>query len=111
MNVNFNGYNENVATFMADSKLTTTGVPVKISADGTVAPCTSGEKFCGFCVGVRDGYAAVQLSGYVTVTTTSKLALGYTKLAGDGKGSIVANESGREYLVINSTATDAGIIL
>ncbi len=111
MNVNFNGYGENVATFMADSNLTTAGVPVKMSADGTVAACSSGDKFCGICVGVRDGYAAVQLSGYATVSTTAKLALGYTSLAGDGKGNVAKNDAGREYLVINSTATDAGIIL
>lgn len=111
MNVNFNGYNENVATFVADGKLKTAGVPVKISADGTVAACSSGDKFCGFCVAVRDGYAAVQLSGYVTVKTGTKLALGYTKLAAGTNGAVAANESGREHLVINSTANEAGIIL
>ena len=39
MNVNFNGYGENVATFVADSSLTAAGVPVKITADGTVGKC------------------------------------------------------------------------
>lgn len=111
MKVNFNGYNENVATFVADSKLTTAGVPVKISADGTVAACASGDNFCGICVAVRDGYAAVQLSGYVTVKTGAKLALGYTKLVAGASGVIAANTSGREHLVINSTASEAGIIL
>lgn len=111
MNVNFNGYNENVATFVADSKLNTAGVPVKISADGTVAACASGDKFCGICVAVRDGYATVQLSGYVTVKTSAKLALGYTKLAAGTNGAVTANENGREHLVINSTASEAGIIL
>ena len=81
MNVNFNGYGENVATFIADSALTEAGVPVKISADGTVAKCASGDLFCGICLGVRDGYATVQLSGYVRVNTSAKLALGYTKVA------------------------------
>ncbi|MCH5297375.1 MAG: hypothetical protein J1E85_06880 [Ruminococcus sp.] len=111
MNVNFNGYNENVATFVADSKLTNAGVPVKISADGTVTVCTSGDKFCGICVAVRDGYAAVQLSGYVTVKTSTKLALGFTKLAAGASGAVAVNENGREHLVINSTASEAGIIL
>lgn len=111
MNVNFNGYNENVATFVADSKLKTAGVPVKISADGTVTVCASGDKFCGICVAVRDGYAAVQLSGYVTVKTSAKLALGFTKLAAGASGVVAASDSGREHLVINSTASEAGIIL
>lgn len=111
MNVNFNGYGENVATFIADSNLTSAGVPVKISADGTVAMCSSGDTFCGICVAVRDGYAAVQLNGYVTVNTSSKLALGFTKLGAGTNGKVTANTSGREYLVVNSTATEAGIIL
>ena len=111
MNINFSGYNENVVTFETNSNDVVMGTPVKMASSGTVAKCSTSDEFCGVAVNVRNGYSAVQLSGYVTVTTTSKLALGYTKLAGDGKGSIVANESGREYLVINSTATDAGIIL
>ena len=45
MNVNFNGYGENVATFIADNALTEAGVPVKISADGKVAKCASGDLF------------------------------------------------------------------
>lgn len=111
MNVNFNGYGENVATFIADSTLTDVGVPVKISADGTVAPCSSGDNFCGICIAVRDGYAAVQLAGYATVNTSSKLALGFTKLTAGANGKVTSGTSGREHLVINSTATEAGIIL
>ena len=71
MNVNFNGYGENVLTFIADSGLTETGVPVKISDDGTVAKCVGNDNFCGVCVGLRDGYAAVQLAGYVRVDRKS----------------------------------------
>ena len=111
MNVNFNGYGENVATFIADSALTEAGVPVKISADGTVAKCASGDAFCGICLGVRDGYATVQLSGYAKVQTSSKLALGYTKVAAGASGKVSASDSGRALLVVDSTATEAGIIL
>ncbi len=111
MNVNFNGYGENVVTFIADSTLTEADVPVKVSADGTVAPCASGDLFCGICVGVRDGYAAVQLSGYATVKTSSKLATGYQTLAAAASGKVATNTSGRQLLVVNSTTTEAGIIL
>ena len=111
MNVNFNGYGENVATFIANSALTEAGVPVKISADGTVAKCASGDLFCGICLGVRDGYATVQLSGYVRVNTSAKLALGYTKIAAGASGKVAANENGIALLVVDSTATEAGIIL
>ncbi len=111
MNVNFNGYGENVATFIADSGLTETGVPVKISADGTVSKCAANDVFCGICAGVRDGYAAVQLSGYVTVNTSSKITAGYQKLAAAANGKVAVNTSGRELLVVDSTETEAGIIL
>lgn len=111
MNVNFNGYAENVVTFIAADNLTQAGVPVKISADGTVAACSSGDVFCGVCVAVRDGYAAVQLSGYTKVKTTAKLALGYTKAAAGANGTVAANTAGRELLVVNSNTTEAGIIL
>lgn len=111
MNVNFNGYGENVLTFIADDSLTTAGVLVKISADGTVAPCKSGDKFCGVCVGVRDGYAAVQLSGYVVMPVTAKIAVGYKTLVTGDDGVVVAGASGREHLVLNSTDTEVGFIL
>ncbi len=111
MDVNFNGYGENTATFAAASNLTQAGVPVKISADGTVAACSSGDVFCGICLAVRNGYAAVQLSGYAKVKTTSKLSLGYTKVAAGSNGTVAANTAGRELLVINASSTEAGIIL
>ena len=37
MNVNFNGFGENAATFIADETLTEAGVPVKMKDNGTVA--------------------------------------------------------------------------
>ncbi len=111
MNVNFNGYGENVLTFIADSSITAAGVPVKISSDGTVAKCSADDVFCGVCVGLRDGYAAVQLSGYVRLPAGSKIAVGYKKLAAGANGTVAVNNSGRELLVVDSTATEAGFIL
>ncbi len=111
MNVNFNGYGENVLTFIADSGLTETGVPVKISDDGTVAKCDGNDNFCGICVGLRDGYAAVQLAGYVRVAAAARIEPGYKKLAAGSTGNVAVNTSGRELLVVDSTATEAGIIL
>lgn len=72
MNVNFNGYDENVLTFEAGTNLKTAGVPVKMTDDGKVTACTSGEVFCGICLSLRGGYATVQLKGYVTMPAKSK---------------------------------------
>jgi hypothetical protein len=111
MNVNFNGFNENVLTFIADASLTKTGVPVKITGDGTVGACGGNEAFCGICVGLRDGYAAVQLSGYIRGKANVKIEPGYKRLASGSTGDIATNACGREYLVLYSTANEIGFIL
>lgn len=111
MNINFNGYGENVLTFIADSSLTEAGVPVKISGDGTVAKCSANENFCGVCIGLRNGYAAVQLSGYIKMPASAKIAPGYKKLATGSDSTVAVNSSGRELLVLDSTATEVGFIL
>ncbi len=111
MNINFNGYGENVTTFIADSTLTEAGVPVKITGDGTVGKCNGNDVFCGVCVGLRDGYAAVQLDGYVRMPAAAKIAPGYKKLAAGSSGDVAVNSTGRELLVLDSTATEIGFIL
>lgn len=111
MNINFNGYGENVLTFIADSSITAPGVLVKMSGDGTVAKSTANENFCGVCVGLRGGYAAVQLSGYVRMRAVAKIAVGYKKLSTGDNGTVAVNSSGRELLVLDSTATEVGFIL
>lgn len=111
MNVNFNGYGESVVTFIADDSITEAGVPVKMSAEGTVAKCDESDAFCGVCVGVRDGYAAVQLSGYVTMDAGAKIGVGYKNLVAEADGSVSEDTTGREYLVVDSTENTVGFIL
>ncbi|MEE1060416.1 MAG: hypothetical protein UH080_01165 [Ruminococcus sp.] len=111
MMVNFNGFGENSATFEADSSLTTAGVPVKISGDGKVSACAGGEAFCGICTHLRDGFATVQLAGYVTMPAAEKIATGYTNISAGADGTVSASGSGREYLVLDSTQTTVGFIL
>ena len=98
MNVNFNGYDENVLTFEAGTNLKTAGVPVKMTDDGKVTACTSGEVFCGICLSLRGGYA-------------TKITVGYKKLAAGEGSAVVSSTTGREYLVLNSTADSVGFIL
>ena len=111
MNVNFNGFGENAATFIADKTLTEAGMPVKMKDNGTVAKCDASENFCGVCVSVRGGYAVVQLSGYVTVKSDKKIAVGYKKLSATADGGVSVTTTGREYLVLDSTDTSVGFIL
>jgi len=96
MNVNFNGFGENAATFIADKTITEAGVPVKMKDNGTVAKCDASENFCGVCVSVRGGYAVVQLSGYVKVKSDKKIAVGYKKLSATAGGGVAVSKTGRE---------------
>ena len=82
-----------------------------VTANGKVAAANGA--FCGVCTNVRNGYAAVQMTGYATIPYTSQPSVGYSKLSA-ASGKITAdNENGREYLVIDvdTTAKTAGIML
>ena len=111
MNVCFNGYGENVFTFETSGAVNA-GDPVMVSANGTVAKASGA--FCGICLNVRNGYAAVQLKGYARVGYSSTApTVGYAKLVGSSGKVEVDASNGREYLVIDvdTTAQTAGIIL
>lgn len=110
MNIDFKGFMENTVTFQCDENLKA-GALVKITANGTVAPCEEGDKICGVCLSVREGYAAVQVSGFVNVPVKAELALGFVGVAADADGKVKADTQGREVLCICSDAETAGIIL
>ena len=86
------------------------GQVCKVSANGTVAPCAAGDKFCGVVEGVRGDHAAVQVAGFVTVPISGTVALGHTALCADGSGGVKAG-AGREYLVVCVDEKTAVIML
>ncbi len=115
MSVAFNGYKESLATFKAANGLTA-GVPVKVSANGTVDRCAAGDNFCGVASGVGSGYASVQMGGFVSLPYTGATApvVGYTSLAADGSGGVkVVTEGGRSMLVfeVDTTVKTVGFML
>ena len=106
MSVSFGGVGSVAATFKTSGTVKA-GNPVKITADGTVAACASGERFCGIATyAAGDGYAAVQLKGYVDAACTGDITVGYSRLVADGSGGVKADsgETGGECLVINTAA-------
>ena len=105
MSVSFEGIGELAATFKTSGTVET-GDVVKIAGNGTAAACAGGDVFCGVVIGVsEDGYATVQLRGYVTAPYTgTKPDLGYAKLAA-GSDGVAVNNNGREYLVIDVDET------
>lgn len=111
MDINFGGYRENVVTFAAENDVVA-GVAVKMSGSGTVCACESDDTMIGVAVNVRNGYAAVQLSGYAEfVTDDSNITVGYNKLKCGTDNKVVLSDTGREYLVISMYENKVGIIL
>lgn len=113
MKVSFGGYGEKLATFEAETGVAA-GMPVQVSANGTVSPCGSGKAFCGVAVNARGGLAAVQLSGYAQLPYAGTApAVGYAALSGDGTGKIKTDAAGRSLLVVDvdTAAGLCGVIL
>ena len=110
MNVDFKGYGENVATFIATDTVNE-GNLVKIVNNFTVAPCTANDEIAGICVGVSDGYAAVQLSGYVEIECNKRITLGYSSVAAASATQVTSSTTARKYNVIYSTDSKVGFIL
>lgn len=110
MSVSHNGFNENVLTFIASGNIQP-GIPVKISDNNTVSPCTPADSFCGVCCGVRNGFASVQLSGIVSLPFSSAApAPGYRLLASDGTGGIKSVATGGRSLLVVSSDSTAGTV-
>lgn len=106
MNVSFSGFNENSTTFNCAQNVEA-GKAVKVSENGTVALCTSGDVFCGVATDVRGECATVQLTGYIRMPYTGTApALGYTALASDGNGGVAQGEGGKLCLVTDVDTTD-----
>jgi hypothetical protein len=102
MSISFEGIGQWAATFGCDGDVTE-GQVVKISGNGAVSACASGDAFCGVAVSVgRDGGAcSVVLGGLVTVPYTGTApGLGWVKLAADGNGGVSAGQ-GRERLAVD----------
>lgn len=116
MNVSFEGYNEQIATFEAEPGVEA-GKPVKITDNGKVSLCsTAGDVPCGICVAVRGDYASVQLGGYINATYTANTgdgavnpALGFSYLVSDGSGAFKGASDGLKVLVVEIDSTNKKI--
>ena len=98
-----------VATFAAGSGVKG-GQVVKVTENGTVDACSDGEAFCGVALEPRQGGAAVQVKGFVTVPYTGELTLGWTTLAANGSGGVKANSTGVNALVVSVDGVDTAVV-
>ncbi|MCH5303394.1 MAG: hypothetical protein J1E41_00900 [Ruminococcus sp.] len=111
MNVDFKGYGENVATFICDDNSLKAGDFVKMKDNNTVCAATSGSDIIGCCVGVRDDYAAVQLSGYIEAKANAKITLGLTGISVSSADTVQSSTSASKHLVVYSDENTVGFIL
>lgn len=114
MDYSFSGFGENAATFAAQSGVAE-GMPVKLSASGAVAVCAAGDSICGVTLGVRNGMAAVQLTGYARLPydgTVPSVGWQNVTAAADGKAA-VGGTSGRQLLIldVDEVSKTFGVIL
>lgn len=109
MNINFNGFKENVLTFACDNTVEEGGL-VMMTSSGKVTKAAENSNFVGVCLSIRDGYAAVQLAGYAEAAKNGTINVGYNKLITAAEG-IKTGSSGTERLVIYSDESTVGFIL
>lgn len=102
MNVSVNEFDKEVITFETDGNIEANS-PVMVTDNGKVSNAIG--TFCGICKCTRNGYAAVQLKGYVIVPYINAPKVGYSKLTAVNGKVTVDNTYGREYLVINVDAS------
>ena len=88
-----------VATCQAEAAVQG-GQVVKLIGNGTVAPCSEGDAFCGVAMEPRNGLTGVQFKGFVTVSCTGALNVGWATLAADGAGGVKRAGSGVSAQVI-----------
>ncbi len=111
--VSYKGFNQGVLTFKSSGAKT--GAPVSIDMNGNVVNAINGNEFVGICVGVHDGYAAVQISGYAEIKYSGSIsASGYVALVSDGKNGVKSSTTNiaRYKMIKNDTENSVvGFIL
>ena len=107
--ISFDDIGSVMATFYAEDGVED-GQVVKVTGNGTVGPCAQGDAFCGVAGQVRKGAVAVQVGGFMQVSTTGEVGLGRVKLAADGKGGVMAAEDGVEALAVQAEQDGKAVI-
>ena len=105
MKASYEGIGALYATFSCGAL--TEGVPVRVSAAGSVSACSKGNEIAGVAAAVSRGKDAcsVQLRGFVTLpySGTTAPSLGYNALVADGDA--------RQRLVVEVDATAGKVTL
>lgn len=115
MSVSFDGVGQVCATFLGGGL--SEGQVVKLSGNGTVGTCSSGESFCGVALCCKSDACTVQVRGFVTVGYTGTApTVGRAALCADGAGGVktpATDDDSTSCLVadVNLTAKTVTILL
>jgi len=102
-----------LVTFYADEGVKQ-GQVVKVSRNGTVAPCGDGEPFCGLAGSCGGGTAGVQVQGFAQAAYSGEMSLGRMELVANGEGGVRAaaeNEKGIPALVVDADPAGKTIMI
>ena len=107
--ISFEDIGSVVATFLADSGVKG-GQVVKLTGNGQVGPCSAGDAFCGVALEPRAGLAAVQVKGFVTVSTTGSLTPGWANVEADGNGGVQSSADGGIPVLVVSAGENSAVL-
>jgi len=104
MSVAFNGIDNQVVTFQAETG--EAGNTMSMEDNNRVTKAPSGAAPVGVLLNKRCGHGAVQIRGYVQVSYSGSAApsLGWNQLVANGNGGMrlaASGENGRSCLVVN----------
>ncbi len=104
MTANYQGLNREVITIKCNSNVNAPGQLVKLSDNGIVSKCGDGDTPIGLVLNVRNGYAAVQISGYMEIPHNGTLNAGYQKIGASGDKELkLSAESEKQVLVLDAS--------
>lgn len=110
MAISFNAIGQAHVSFSA-AESAAAGKVCKLTANGTVGACASGDSFFGVVTDVRAGVAAVMMSGYAELPYSGTApSVGYQTLAADGSGGVkTVTTGGRSLLVVQVDSANATV--
>ena len=110
MNVFFNGFDTNEATFKTTAAVLT-GRAVALKNTGEVYYPDEGAPFTGIVSAYRNGLASVVMRGYAVASFKETLpSVGICKLSVGKMGALeVDNENGKPYTIVNVNLTNKTI--
>ena len=111
MEISFEGIGQVAATFAAAEGIEA-GMAVALTADSTIGMGKGGDAPCGKVLSVKNGMAAVQISGMMGVGYSgSAPAIGMNTIAVDGSGKIKTATGGISCMVMSVNTADGTAVI